>query len=80
MTKKLLSTVTAVAVLTTGAIAYEISDLHYLDKNTTSYEITDKLEHSLEYTKNLNGDALLFPAFYAVELRFIVYCLTVCYN
>ncbi|SFP30306.1 hypothetical protein [Hydrogenimonas thermophila] len=65
MTKKLLSTVTAAAVLTTGAMAYEVSDLHYLDNNTTSYETTDKLEHSLEYSKNLNGDALLFPAFYA---------------
>lgn len=65
MTNKLLSTVTAIAVLTTGSMAYEISDLHYLDKNTTSYETTDKLEHSLEYSKNLNGDALLFPAFYA---------------
>ncbi len=50
MTKKLLSAVTATAILATGAMAYEVGDLHYLDKNTTSYETTDKLEHSLEYS------------------------------
>ena len=61
MTKKVLSAMAAAAILGTGALAYEVSDLQHLSKRT-NYEVNASKLTTSSYK---DADVMIFPAFYA---------------
>jgi len=67
MTKKILSTVAAAAVLATGAMAYEKADLktEYFSVQP-NYEVNGTVsEANLSKSSYKDADAMIFPAFFA---------------